>query len=111
MAKRTTPKTKLHNGHAFTAAGGTRGGDFGCERCGGWTTYCIDAEAAGERMGPCSVGPLRYDVRHDGKTIRSFDTSNEAHASLLRLQPMSISWAKLSGGWSVVAVYIGPEEI
>ena len=28
-------------------------GDFGCVLCGAWTTYCMSAEQADEKMGPC----------------------------------------------------------
>lgn len=33
-------------------------GDYGCVLCGTWTTYCLSAEKADEKMGPC---PQRVD--------------------------------------------------
>jgi len=29
------------------------GGDWGCVLCGSWTTYCMSAELADEKMGLC----------------------------------------------------------
>ena len=33
-------------------------GDWGCVLCGSWTTYCLSAQKADEKMGPC---PNRRD--------------------------------------------------
>ncbi len=32
-------------------------GDYGCVRCGAWTTCVISAERANEKLGPCPAAP------------------------------------------------------
>ncbi|HSC15409.1 MAG TPA: hypothetical protein VLI71_09850 [Gammaproteobacteria bacterium] len=39
-------------------------GDFGCLRCGAWTTYRLSFEEANEKLGPCPEWRCRYGLEH-----------------------------------------------
>ena len=54
--------TTLKNGHQFHRSKEpdprekhppATGGDWSCVLCGSWTTYCMSAELADEKMGKC----------------------------------------------------------